>query len=373
MRIGRSLPARLALGVLCTLLAALGLAPAGAAAATTTSGRTWQVLVGAEAGHQAIQTMGFYPKHLWVDQGDTVVFKANAGEIHTVTFLAKASPCPGGDLCSLPPQGFSPTDPAQVARHGSRTYDGSGYYNSGVMSTARGGIPLPPTVHIHQRYALRIGDSVAPGSYRYYCLVHGRMMSGTVIVQQKGTPYPYTQHALQRLMHQAVSRDLRDGFAVWRAARVEQRKLTRRNGHPTVLVGAMDDRASVMRFILPHGRIRTGERVTFMTTSTGEPHTVTFGNDMTGCGQPPCDPEQPWNVTTLRDGNEKATFPGHNGGFTGDRNSLNTGLLLGLPPRLTHLPNSVTIRFSRAGTFPFMCALHDYLGMVGSIRVAHRR
>lgn len=367
------LAARLAIGGLCAAMATLGLGAAGAASASTNTGRTWQVLVGAQAGNHAIQTMGFYPSHLWVDQGDRVVFKANSAEIHTVTFLSKADPCPETELCALPPQGFNPGDMRQSTRQGTHTYDGSGYYNSGILSATRGDTgPLPPFVQVYHRYTLRFPDSLAPGTYRYYCLVHGKPMQGSVIVQAKGTPYPYGQKLYQQRVQHGITRDIRDGYALWKSARAQDRQLTHQSGHPTVLVGAMDDRAMVMRFIHSHVRIHAGRRVTFVNTGMGEPHTVTFGDDQTGCGQPPCNPEQPWNVAMRKDGQEKAVYPGHNGGFTGDRKNLNSGLLLGGPTAMTGVPNSLTIRFRHAGTFDYVCALHDYMGMVGSVRVEPR-
>jgi plastocyanin len=352
----------------CVLGASVAVATA-ASASTPSTAKHWQVLVGAQAHNEAIQTMAFYPRHLWVDQGDSVSFVANAAEIHTVTFLARTSPCPSGALCQLPPGGFDPGDPLQSTPQGSHRYDGKSYFSSGVLTSATGAhLALPPFVTLFNRYTLRFADDLRPGAYTYYCLVHGAMMSGEIIVQRKGTPYPFTQKQYDTRAAIGQSRDIADGMALWNGARKTAAQMNREHG-PTVLVGAMDDRVMIMRFIPGRSQLSVGSRVHFVTTSMGEPHTVTFGSDETGCGSPPCSPTQPWNVRITKDGNERAAYPGHNGGFTGSSTALNSGIMLGLPPALTGAPSKLTLRMTAAGSYHYMCALHDYMGMVGTLAV----
>jgi plastocyanin len=364
------------------VLLAAGLVPAGAQAtggsgpsssSVSRSGpRTWHVLVGAQADHRAIQTMGYYPKHIWIDQGDSVVWRANAAEIHTVTFLAHGSPCPDGALCTLP-RGFSPADPLQATPQGGGVFDGHSYYNSGLLTSAHGDTgPLPPFVHVVRSYRLTFPTDLAPGTYWYLCLVHGRMQLGSVTVQTAGSPYPYSQVQYDRRARQGIARDVADGHRLWARARHRAHRLNRGRGPAVVLNGVMDARAMIMRYIPEDVTVRRGGRVRFLATSMAEPHTITFGNDETGCGRPPCNPEQPWNVTHSADGNLVATYPGRQGGFTGSPTQLNSGLMLGAPPMMTHLPQQLTVRFTRVHRYPYLCALHDYMGMVGVVRVRHR-
>src|SRR5207245_6437043 len=48
---------------------------------------TWHVQVGYDAHQQAIQGTLFLPAQIWINVGDSVVWTANGGDIHTVTFL----------------------------------------------------------------------------------------------------------------------------------------------------------------------------------------------------------------------------------------------------------------------------------------------
>ncbi len=77
-----------------------------------------------ETTDDAIQGMAFLPRTIWVNVGDRITWTAKAGEIHTVTFLAKGH--------ALTP--FDPSDPTMLFRQGSRHYDGVSYYNSGIMT-----------------------------------------------------------------------------------------------------------------------------------------------------------------------------------------------------------------------------------------------
>jgi plastocyanin len=196
-------------------------------------------------------------------------------------------------------------------------------------------------------------------------------MVGTVVVQQAGAPYPATQEQIDAANATQIQADLHSGAALRAQAREQARRLGT-GRHPVVIVGAMNDRAMLMRFVGPANKVNVGDKVTFRAVSMGEPHTVTFGNPLTGCGTPPCNPEQQWNTTQTPHGNRFARYPARNGEFTGGRHSLNSGLMLGLPPALTHLPKSLTVKFTKTGDFNYICALHAYFGMVGAVHVHPR-
>jgi plastocyanin len=357
------------------VLAGLGLLAGYAAAAPAASpaAQSWQVTVGAQTPKGSIQTMGFYPSQITIDQGDSITWKANSAEPHTVTFLSTANPCPEDALCALPQTGFDLGSPVQTAPHGGTSYDGTSYYNSGVMTSSPPGpeLPFPPTIALTDSYTLTFPATLAPGTYTYYCLVHGQAMTGTVVVQAAGTAYPATQAQIDATNATQIQADLDSGAVLRTQARQQDRRLST-GRHPVIIAGAMNERAMLMRFIGPATKINVGDKVTFRVTSMGEPHTITFGDPVTGCGAAPCNPEQSWNTTTTTHGNLRARYPGHNGDFTGSAQALNSGLVLGLPPSLTHLPKSLTVTFTKAGVYSYICALHAYFGMVDTLHVHPR-
>lgn len=308
---------RVLVAALCAAVLALAFAPSASAgtaahAHTRHHTRTWQVAVGEETAHDAIQGMAFLPGTVWINAGDRIVWTARAGEIHTVTFLAKGQP--------LTP--FDPTNNAQLLRQGGRHYDGVSYYNSGVMSDE------PDSGFPASRYYSLTFDKT--GDFTYYCLVHGVVMKGLVHVRHAGTRYPFTQAQYDH--HSAVQRAriFADGFRLW------ARTLRHATNH-TVFAGADDGVAMVMRWIKQTVHVRVGSSVTFKNIGMAAPHTVTFGPEPANIFAPVGDPAH----------------------FTGGQ--LSSGLLLP--------GGSFTVKFQKKGVYHYICALHDFLGMVGTVVV----
>lgn len=302
-------------------LIALGLTMATAVSASATEqGRNWTVLAGSQSADGSISGARFLPGEIWIDQGDTVTWVANSVEPHTVTFF------PGNGQPAGP---FSPGDPTQVARIGSGAVDGT-YQNSGMLTTVPAGQdfgPFPPFVVAYQDYTLSFPDT---GDFTYYCLVHGQMMRGTVHVASAGTPYPYTQ-AQYDTQAAADARAIRLDGNQERAAALSQASQHR------VMVGAVDGLAMVMRFLRPTVTVHVGDTVVFDNSRNMGPHTVTFG----------AEPQGPALESYL----PSASYGG------GDLNSF-------LPPGLTF-----SVTFTAAGTYHYICALHDVQGMTGRVIV----
>lgn len=273
---------------------------------------TWTVLSGSESRDQAIQGMSFLPKNIYVDAGDTVKWVANAAEIHTVTFLASGQ--------ALQP--FNPADPSQLLKVGGTVYDGTSYYNSGVMSNVTdSGFPASTS------YRLTFPKK---GNYTYYCLVHGVMMKGTVHVASANAPYRYTQEQYNRQAKSTAQAIFKDGYRLWATTKHEA------NRH-TVMEGADDGVAMVMRFIQPTVTIHVGQTVTFVNNGMAAPHTVTFGTE-------PANPAVPLGDPSAYSGGQ-----------------LNSGI---------QVPgDSFKVTFTAAGTYSYICALHDYMGMTGKVIV----
>lgn len=305
------------------LVALLGLTAVngGAAIGTTRTARAWTVQVGAQTPSASIQTMNFGSGTIWIDQGDTVRWTAAAKEIHTVSFINSAHP----DVGYAPTIGYMNTRTRQtsISKPGQ-------FRNSGIMTTE-----APPAQRV---YTLRF---TGVGRFHYICYVHGgQMMHGTVIVRRAGTPYPHTQAWYNWRTNVADTRLIEHGLSLWDNA------MGSATSHH-IYIGAADMQAMVMRFIAPSVTVSVGDSITFdMGQNMGlpVPHTVTFG------------PEPP------------APVPAGNPNAWDGTGTLSSGILL--PPGFGPPGHSTyTVRFTKAGVYPYICMFHDTLGMVGTVTV----
>jgi plastocyanin len=312
---------RSALQILIAFLTALVLPLALTGAALTYSShhhhhaRTWVVKVGEESRDQAIQGMAYLPKNIYIHRNDKIRWIANSAEPHTVTFLKT-----GQTLESTQP--FDLNKPTQTGRVGGSRYDGTSYYNSGLMSNASN-FPFPAVTH----YTLKFPKT---GTFTYWCLLHGKAMKGTVHVWSGRHALPYTQRQYDRRSAKLAKWIIRDGYHLWH-------ETAERATNHRVFTGNDDGIAMVMRFIRPTVYIHVGEKVHFKNIGMGAPHTVTFGAEPKDFFPPSGDPK---------------AYAG------GD---LNSGFM---PPGA-----KFTVTFTKAGTFEYICALHDYMGMVGKVVV----
>lgn len=109
-----------------------------AAAPVSAEPRELNLLVGAGRDTEAI--MAFFPRNLRVRVGDTVTWKIDSDEIHTVTFLPEGarvpeffSSIPGeepGNFMMNPQVAF----PTRLPGAGVESYDGAGFFTSGILS-----------------------------------------------------------------------------------------------------------------------------------------------------------------------------------------------------------------------------------------------
>lgn len=290
------------------LIGLFGTAPAQAAVTHNPNAVTWNVLVGNQSSDLAIQGMRFLPGEIWIDQGDSIKFVANSAEIHTVSY--GTPPLPPTSVENLiadavTPVGgpvFDPTEP---------------WTNSGILSTES--TPEFPT---KTSYALKFADR---GTFTFYCLIHGAMMSITIHVQSPNAAYPHTQAYYDAQAASEGAAVLADGYALWAA--------TAAKATPThVYAGAADDTAMVMRFIPETDTVPIGTTVLFDLSANQipVPHTVTF--------------------TTL----------------TQNGKLVDSGVLL---PAFVGGPSTFSVTFTQPGTWDYICEFHDDLGMEGSVTV----
>lgn len=281
----------------------------------------WSIQAGGSEQNEAIQALNFYPSTITIDAGDSVTWKYPAGEPHTVTFLGpKASPPP-------------PTDPSVPAPAGGKTYDGSVYTSSGFML---GG----------QSYTLTFPK---PGTYTYYCLIHGEMVA-KVVVQPAGSLYPKTQGVINNDINNALSSDLQSAadavttFPYAAGGAHLAAGIAPGLGQPPLTS------ASVVRFLDGDAlsdtsvTVAAGTAITWTNLDTNDPHTVTFAP--AGQPFPAMDPFSPPSGGNTYDGttlvNSGPLFPGQ----------------------------SFTLTITKPGTYTYHCLFHDDTeNMIGTVVV----
>ncbi|MHB8672629.1 MAG: cupredoxin domain-containing protein [Candidatus Limnocylindrales bacterium] len=297
------------------LVAGIG-AAAPVAAATP---QTWNVDAGA-GDATGVSAAKFYTPTLTIDAGDTVTWKVG-GNAHTIAFLAPAQALPG------------PEDPTSQAPAGGTSYDGTTFTNSGIV------VPVPG----HNTYSLTFPTS---GSFAYHCLIHPGM-SGNLTVNPAGTAYPQDQAAVTAAAQTAEAADIATGHQL--EASFTPTSTTNADGTKTysLAAGVGANGISILRFISSSLHVRVGDSVTWTNVdSSGEPHSVSFGTEPHG---------------------PTANAPAGGSTYAGGSAFVSSGLFLGAP---IPGPHAYTLKFTKAGSYNYICVLHDVVGMVGSINVA---
>jgi plastocyanin len=305
-------------------------------------GADWHATVGAQSKDKGRQALAFLPNEIWIHAGDSISWTFNVDEIHTVTFLANGQtrlPFPVG--CP----GFSASG---------ATFDGS------TCVTA------PPSVS-GQSFSVLFPTS---GNYKLVCLVH-EDMTGTIHVLDTSVPLPHGQSFYDK----QATEQARDLLSVPDDARQDNdhdmafghhhegaanavtvgigKVVANAGGHQTV---------SLMRFVEPELVIHAGQTVEWINHDPITPHTITFGTE-------PANPIPPSsNVTVDADGALHATITSTSG-------SVHSGFIMSAPQERLFLPQAplgmtrFRVTFTTPGVYPYICALHDDLGMKGRIIV----
>jgi plastocyanin len=133
-------------------------------------------------------------------------------------------------------------------------------------------------------------------------------------------------------------------------------------GKIVTTTGAGSQTVSLMRFVRQTTVVHVGDTVEWTSLDPSINHTVTFGTE-------PMDPRPPSpGVTPTSDGARQATI-------SSPTDSVNSGFLSPAPQDRANLPQSnpgVTrfrVTFTSPGTFKYICAIHDELGMKGTVIV----
>ena len=325
----------ISLVVLCIFAISMVIVPQALNAA-----QTWQAILGAATSDQAKQAMSFLPNELWIHAGDSVSWTSDTHEGHTVTFLTPVQPRPPF------PVGCPGTTPSDSP------YTGANCVNSG---------PIVGT------YTVTFPNA---GNFKLVCLIH-QDMTGMVHVLNLSETLPHNQAfydgqaALEARNLISDADHITDDEHTGSSTRFANSKNSVITTGETVATGGGKAFLAVMRFLPEIIRVHVGETVEWTNIHPSEPHTVTFGTE-------PPNPFILVGVAPDSDGALHGTLPN-----TG--NSINSGLVGPTPqeivglPEWTPMPNSgitrVRVTFTQAGTYDYICALHDELGMKGKVIV----
>lgn len=297
-----------------------------------------QVAAGAQSSDLGRQALAFLPNELWVHAGDSVTWTIPTDEIHTVTFLKPAQVRP----------------PFQVGCPGA-TPDGSSETGASCVNSG--------TLFGGATYTINFPNA---GNYKLVCLVHVNM-TGVVHVLGVSEPLPYDQSSYDQQAARSQSELLADGSSlqgrgVSAAEHASNNAVTAGIGEIVATTGAGTQTVAVMRFLQSKIVVRVGDTVEWTNRDPMARHTVTFGAE-------PANPMPPSaDVTTDSDGARHAVLVSTTG-------STNSGLIGAEPQErvgLAQTPPGVTrfrVTFTTPGTYDYICALHDDLGMKGRVLV----
>jgi plastocyanin len=319
---------------------------------------TWQATAGSQSSDKGIQALAFLPNELWIHAGDSITWIFPTHEIHTVTFLTQTIK----DLQNTTPQQTRPARPGAGGGCPGTTPDGSIFDGSTCVTSGDDLFVDGAT------YTVTFPTA---GNFKLVCLVHNNM-TGAVHVLGRSEALPYNQASYDKQAQQREAELLSDGASLKGQGRATVQRsagdaVTAGIGE-IVATGGGSDTVSVMRFLQGSIVVRVGDTVEWTNLDPVTPHTVTFGTEPSGPPQPPSP-----GVMSASDGARQAVL-------NSPAASVHSGFLQaafqdrGPPNALPQSPLGVTrfrVTFNAPGTFNYICALHDDLGMVGRV-IVHR-
>lgn len=301
----------------------------------------------------------FYNARTFVHPGDDVVFTAVGG--HTITFNPITVPGVANFAYADPNFPNGPT--GNNLRFANRA--GGALLNSGAIATPGFGPPNIPssfTLHIGADAAGVSSDDDAAGTtYEYFCMFH-REMLGFITVLPRGSPLPYTQLQNQARAQRAMAADLARGSRALRKAEHDTE-----DGQVTAGLGVASTQGAgadiILRFAPATITINVGQSVTWTNRDLNDAHTVTFGAEIPG---PPGAPPGvlPYGGTVISSPTDQV-----NSGFLISQEFIDYFNASSLFPPGFVVTRQVTFTFTKAGTYHYICALHDNFGMTGTVIV----
>lgn len=322
---------------------------------TTLKATEWQARAGAETADRGSQALAFLPNEFWIHVGDSIRWTFPSHERHTVSFLT-----PG----QTRPPGFGPTFGVLAGCPGvtadGSSFNGSACVTSDILLLDAGAGPGSPT----PTYSVSFP---AAGNFKLVCLVHADM-TGVIHVLGLSETLPHDQDFYDREAQREQAALLADASRLkaqqtrFDEDRIPTNDVVAGAGIIVSPTGAGSQTVSLMRFLQETIFVRVGDTVEWSSLDPSINHTVTFGTE-------PADPRPPsTNVQLTSDGSRRAVI-----GSPSD--NVNSGFLSPAPQdraNLAQASSGVTrfrVTFTAPGTFFYICAIHDDLGMNGAVVV----
>jgi plastocyanin len=322
------------------VVAAFGLASSARAATPQ------KLTVNVGGGGNGIAANDFFPDHVAIHSGDTIHFVNPYAEIHTVSYLPAGMAMP--DLVGVgpsgPPQfGLNPVAGMPTYTSEPAVFDSTKYLNSGVLfQNATADVTFPQV-----------------GTFHFVCIVHGAGMSLDVTVGSAAD----TQAAIDQRGANQLQLLMIKGQQAAATARPAVASTAMADGSTgwNAVIGGSAEEADVMGFFPGNVSVKTGDTVTW-TNSTATPHTVTFlsGAALPGLISPVPQAGGPPFLAF----NPQLFLPGGGSSYDGTGFTNSGFLQVGAPAQ------KFSLKFTKPGTYEYVCGLHADQGMKGTITVS---
>lgn len=320
---------------------------------------SWHAKVGSQSHDEGTQAIAFLPNEMWIHAGDSITWTFSANENHSVTFLKVGQIRPTfavGCTSGTPPNGTTPDG---------SSFDGTDCVNSGLIAT-------PGTTYTV--------NFPAPGNYVVVCLLHANQ-SGTIHVLSASETLPHDQDFYDRqaaLEEHDLLSDRDNGLAS------KLREDTARNpgdGTSTmnsdvriVVMGAGElvatpggaQSVSRMRFDRESVTIHAGQTVEWASSDVSG-HSVEFGTgEFTPLDPATASPDVVFSHDA--DGVLHAVLPSITDNLYSGKIAAQSQERTGLG-QLAPGATRFRVTFTTPGTYPYVCAYHDEIGMKGEVIV----
>lgn len=335
--------------------------------------RELSVVVGTGRDTEAI--LAFFPQNLQIRVGDTVTWKIDTDEIHTVSFLEPDAPIPPfpaaipgedpGNFMLNPLVAF----PTRLPGAEAETYGGTGFVSSGILQEQPPAPGAPPNDRVSITFS-------KPGTFKYLCLIHPGSMLGTVEVVAQG-PAPSQAEIDSQAQKESAVLMARLDLARAQAEGTADGLLNFRihsdvsaDGNDTWFVKAgatemvtADPNTQILEFFPQDITIQTGDTVVWGSDFF---HSITFDP----APEPAhfVSPEPQEQGPPLLRLSPAAFGPAKPSAVFDAAYYYNSG---DLGP-FSNAGNTWALTFDKPGTFKYFCVFHREFGMEGTVTVTER-